>query len=481
MGRDGTGGTGEGRGRRAAATLAVLLALGATLLAAVPTLRLYTPAPLDRTDAEVVADALPRLRYLRSALDDGAGERMQGLFPEGYYFTSVLYGIAWVDVGARDAARRPEALREARWALDRLDSPAGRASFSPVGALPYGVFHAGWACWLRAGVLRLAGGADADPATAGRLTADVQALAAAFDASPTPFLQAYPGQAWPVDSVVAVAALALHDAVLREAGQPARHIATLARWAAAARARTDPATGLLPHRVDPRSGRPLEGARATSQVVLLRFLADVDPVWSARDHRRFRTLFASTVPGVPGVREHPRGSDLGGDVDSGPIVLGLSASASTVELGTAVVHGDRETARALAGLAETTGAPLRWRGQKRYALGLLPVGDAFLAWAVTARRWVSPVPSVVHASAAVPRWWRLPWHLATLSLLVPVWTVALLLTARARRPGGPGPARDPSARSGSRCARWRCRWSAGSGQPGGSACSSWVRRGAIRP
>jgi len=435
MAREGAARGGD-RARRTAAALAVLVALAATLLAAVPTVRLYTPSPLDRTDAEIVADALPRLRFLRAAMDRGAGERMQLLFPEGYYFTSVLYGIAWVDVGARDASRRGEALREARWALARLDSARGTEPFAPASGLPHGVFHAGWTTWLRGGVVRLAGGTQGDPSGAARLAAEAEALRAAFDGSRTPFLQAYPGQAWPVDSVVAVAALRLHDAVLGDAGRPPQSEATIRGWASLARARTDPATGLLPHRVDPVDGRPVEGARATSQVVLLRFLADVDPGWSSRDHRRFRARFASTVPGVPAVREHPRGVSRPGDVDSGPLVLGLSASASTVGLGTAVVHGDRATARALAGLAEATGMPLRWRGRTRYALGVLPVGDAFLAWSVTARRWVSPPAAPGGGSDPALRWWRVPWHLATLSVLVPLWVVAVLLVAPPRaRPG----------------------------------------------
>lgn len=445
--------------RGAALTVAVVVAVLSLALAARVGVVAYGPRPAGRQLAAQV-------RFLDEAIQHGAGPRMQQLFPEGHFFLTAL------TASAATAVPKPDLDRVRQWRA-HLDAPETLAVFGSGMVPEHGIFQAGWSLSVAVDLAAV----SQQPAD----RADVELRASAVDAalrlSPTGFPESYPQQYWPCDSVVAASSLARAARLLDRPDW----LATVRGWRATVSAEVDPATGLLPHRVDPRSGRPLEGARATSQVVLLRFLADVDPVWSARDHRRFRTLFASTVPGVPGVREHPRGSDLGGDVDSGPIVLGLSASASTVELGTAVVHGDRETARALAGLAETTGAPLRWRGQKRYALGLLPVGDAFLAWAVTARRWVSPVPSVVHASAAVPRWWRLPWHLATLSLLVPVWTVALLLTARARRPGGPGPARDPSARSGSRCARWRCRWSAGSGQPGGSACSSWVRRGAIRP
>ena len=43
--------------------------------------------------------------------------------------------------------------------------------------------------------------------------------------------------------------------------------------------------------------------------------------------------------------------------------------------------GDAETAEALRATVEAAGLPLQWRGERSYALGRLPVGDAFLAWA----------------------------------------------------------------------------------------------------
>lgn len=213
------------RRRRSPWILAAVVAVVTALLgggAAVLTARLYTPSPLERDRAEVVADALPRLAFLRQALQAGAGERMQRLFPEGYFFTFALYGLTWVDVGMSDAARRPEALAQARWALAELDSDVGRAPFSAQLTPPHGVFYVGWISWLRGGVVRLAGGPAEAPVEAQRFFADTDALAAAFseqlDRTGSPFLPAYPRQAWPVDSTVAVAALRLADHL---AGQPA--------------------------------------------------------------------------------------------------------------------------------------------------------------------------------------------------------------------------------------------------------------------
>lgn len=45
-----------------------------------------------------------QLHYLEAALDDGAAKNMQQLYPEGYLFTHLLYGLAW----ANWAAKLPE-------------------------------------------------------------------------------------------------------------------------------------------------------------------------------------------------------------------------------------------------------------------------------------------------------------------------------------------------------------------------------------
>lgn len=46
-----------------------------------------------------------QLKFLQTALDDGAGERMQQFFPEGEFFTHVLTGLAQ----AHDPATLPHA------------------------------------------------------------------------------------------------------------------------------------------------------------------------------------------------------------------------------------------------------------------------------------------------------------------------------------------------------------------------------------
>ncbi|MER5700808.1 hypothetical protein ABT023_02435 [Micromonospora sp. NPDC002296] len=405
---------------------AVLLSAAALL----GVVRLVAPATAGPDDEP--PGVARQLAFLRAALDDGAGSDAQALFPEGWFFAHALYGLARVELGLREpAGRREPALREARWALARLESPDGTAPFDPGLTPAYGIFWQGWTNWLRGGVLALQPADRRDPAEAARFAEASAAVGAAFDGSASPYLAAYPGQAWPVDSTVAIASLRLHDALL-----PPRFTGTVTRWLDGVRQRLDPDTGLLPHRVDLATGAPAEVARATSQSVVQRFLVDVDPAFAREQYLRFRDRFVATPLGLgPAVREYPHGMDGPGDVDSGPLLLGVSLSATVVTLGAAQSQGDAALAGALANYGDLVGVPVDTPWTRRYALGVLPVGDAFLAWAKTARPWVADPPDPPPATV---RWW---WRLPLLSALL-LAGAALWLPDLSRRRRGRGGTRD---------------------------------------
>ena len=380
--------------------LRILLALAVSASAAVGALRLTLPA-------DKPADVRRQLAFLRHELDRGAPAKAQASFPEGYFFLYALYGLTEVQLGLGEPpAERADEVREAGWALAQLDGDQGRAPFNPALKPAYGIFYRGWVNWLRGGLLSL----QADPVQAARFETDSAEIAAAFDASDSPFLPAYAGQAWPVDSTVAIASLRLHDALL-----PARYSATVARWLTGAKQRLDPATGLLPHQVDVDTGMPLEGARGSSQSMIQRFLVDLDPAFAREQYLRFRKLFRSAPLGLgPAIREYPAGVDGPGDVDSGPLLLGVSLSATVVGLGAARAEGDNRLAGALANYGDLAGLPVDTPWTRRYAFGVLPIGDAFLAWSKTARPFVAASPAPPPPD--VSRWWRLP--LLTMFLLV---------------------------------------------------------------
>ena len=321
-------------------------------------------------------DVRSQLGFIRAELDEGAATRMQNLFPEGYFFSYLLYGLTWADLAHARPEWREEALREALWALRYVDSPRARETFPEEQAVPHGVFYAGWTAWLYARVLGIEG--SPVDALAPRFQELTQQIANRLDESPTPFLQAYPGGAWPCDTAVAVAALAEHDRVLE-----GRYATTVRGWLGDVEDRLD-RSGLLAHRVDPQNAETLQGARATSSTLIARFMGAVDPEAGVLYYRATRAAFLTTRFGLTGIAEYPNGEEGEGDVDSGPLILGVSASASVVMAGAAASYADEPTADALFGTMELAGLPIDVGAGKRYGFGLLPVGDAFVAWASAA-------------------------------------------------------------------------------------------------
>ncbi|MBP2349580.1 hypothetical protein JOF29_000663 [Kribbella aluminosa] len=182
----------------------------------------------------------------------------------------------------------------------------------------------------------------------------------------------------------------------------------------------DPATGLLPHQVLPQ----VTGARGSSQAMIQRFLVDIDPTFARSQYQLFRDKFVTGL----GIRECPKGTAGRGDVDSGPLVLGMSLSATVVGMGAARAHHD-SLANRLSRTGELVGMPFSGLRTKRYLFGAVPIGDAFLAWSTSARPLVATDQPAGEGSSG---WWRLPW-LALLWLPVLLLWGALRLRHRGRR------------------------------------------------
>lgn len=386
--------------------LVVALTLGAARTA------WYAVGPLAE-DARLTA----QVHWLnREITQDAAPERMQQLFPEGAAFTLSLTAMATSRAadGSQGAARE-SLIAEVERRNVELRSDAVTATFPAAGGLDHGVFLAAWQLHTQLALARL----TTSPSDMQTAVEGARRILAAVDAGDSPFLDAYPGQSWPVDTVVAMAAVAEVDAAFGVPG--ARE--GLARWVE----RTKPLTvdGLLPHRTT-AEGMPLDAPRGSSSALILAFLPSIDAPWSRQMWPVFRGGFVTRVAGAVGVREHPVGSDQPGDVDSGPLVAGVSLSVSTVTVAAARAHGDPTLAGDLVRQAEVAGIPIDVAGERRYVFGVLPVGDAFLAWARSVPAATAERPPVDAGPAPRPLWWV--W-------LTP-WLLALgVLLALGRRPG----------------------------------------------
>jgi hypothetical protein len=162
-------------------------------------LRLYSSSPLATKNDDVPPMLLAQLAANRAALDAGSPSQMQTLFPEGYYFSYLFHGLAWVELAMRDQSYSEQAIQEALWCLARLDSPQGRAPFPPHLPPDHGMFYSAWKCSLRAGVVVVQQGNDASQIH--ELRKECDAIVLALQGSETPFLASYDGAAWPCDTV----------------------------------------------------------------------------------------------------------------------------------------------------------------------------------------------------------------------------------------------------------------------------------------
>lgn len=184
----------------------------------------------------------------------------------------------------------------------------------------------------------------------------VNALARRFSQSERGLLETYPGEIYVPDNVVTMAGLAQYDACT---GVP-RHRELIDAWI----------SKLKNHWLDDgvlvfAPGQPARGSGAAWNSF---YLPLIDESFAAEQSELMWQRFGDTTIG--GIREWPVGAARGGDVDSGPLILGLSLSATGYALGDAVLR-NRPEAAAIIRNAELTGVTLN----DRYAFAPF-VGDA---------------------------------------------------------------------------------------------------------
>ena len=360
-------------------------ALSGSLLVVLLLIQLHRYSAQDYRAPGGGPDIQQQLNWIGDTLRHGGGEATQIWYPEGYFFAHALYGQALVNqalLNRQNAALLQHNRDEIKWVLAQLDSETGRAPFPRAQAVEYGVFYQGWRNRLLGGLLLLTPVAQREPAFVEQFHLQSAALAQAFSASPTHYLEAYPGQSWPVDNVVALTSLGIHDDLYQT-----HYRDVIAEWLQYTKSHLDPATGLIPHHINAGTGEILQGSRGSSLVLTLSFLPELNADFSREQYTRYRALYAQPVLDFVLTREYPQGVDGPMDVDSGPMLGGIGPIASGVNLAAARANGDDEIFERTAQLAETVGAAFTVNDEKRYSLGLLVIGDTFLVWSKSIVPW----------------------------------------------------------------------------------------------
>ncbi|MFK7923760.1 MAG: hypothetical protein AB8H47_17505 [Bacteroidia bacterium] len=320
-----------------------------------------------------------QLRYLKDKLHAGAAKEMQGVYPEGFVFLNVLYGLSWIEVAESISAKNElfeEAHSEINWVLSELASEDGFRVFEPNLDPAFGVFYKGWTNYLLGRKLKLIPAVQRDSIELLRFRSTTEEIVSALTSQESPFLESYSRLCWPADMVVAMASVSLSSRLGERSYEK-----EIANWLEEVKAKTD-SLGLIPHSSEWGSGLPREPARGSSQSLILVFLFEIDEAFAREQFAIYKQNFLDYRFGLPGLREYPEGmdQDLVGDIDSGPVIWGIGGAASLVGQKTMAIYGESAVAIGIRNSIETFGLGNSRKGKKSYLMGKLPIADAFIAW-----------------------------------------------------------------------------------------------------
>ena len=193
-------------------------------------------------------------------------------------------------------------------------------------------------------------------------------------------IETYPHETYPPDVAAVIGSIGLHD---RATGEDHRKVLTKSLQAFREQL-IDPKSGMLYQSADAHSGTIHDKGRASGTTISVYFLSFADPELSGRLFKAIATTQRSNVAGFTGIREYPLGQDGLGDVDSGPLIMGLSPTASVFALSGARLTGNQDLFQALYRSLDVFGSFSDNKNSVASQLGG-PLGKALLLAMVTAQ------------------------------------------------------------------------------------------------
>jgi hypothetical protein len=163
------------------------------------------------------------------------------------------------------------------------------------------------------------------------------ALVRRLAASPYGIIETYPREAYPPDLAAVISSIGLYD---RATGS--NHQALLTSLKNQFRRRfIDSKTGLVFQAVNASSGKPVDRPRASGTALSAYFFSFFDPTMAKTIFQSLANKQKVSVMGLSGIREYPVGEEGKEDIDSGPLMWGLSPSATAFSVGGARIIGDQ--------------------------------------------------------------------------------------------------------------------------------------------
>jgi len=353
-------------------------------------------------------DVYYQLNFLKTALRNGAGNDMQEVYPEGFIFINALYGLSWIDVISdlpRENELYQEGIKELSWVIKEVSSQQAKDIFHKELPLEYGAFYKGWVNYLIGKKLLIQKKEDINSEDSKIFKRNCHEISEALKSTNSPYLESYIGQKWPADGIIAVTSLKLYNQIYKSD----KYEEQLKDWISNVKLKLDKKTGLIPHSVDAENDAIIEGARGSSQSLILNFIIE-NTTFSKQQFQSYKDHFLDWRMGMPGIREYPKGNWGRGDIDSGPVLLGIGGAASIVGQRTMAVYNDWGTYKGIRNCIETFGVGITSKKSKKYVFGQLPMADAFIAWSNSIEK------STIKGNDL--RNWRLKSQLLSLLLIV---------------------------------------------------------------
>lgn len=227
-----------------------------------------------------------------------------------------------------------------------------------------------------------------DPAFPAATAREHDAVIAAYErrllASPTGLIETYPGESYPTDCAAVAAAIAVHG---RATG--ADHSAVLARWARhVVDTQLDTQTGFVVQRMGWLDAKAHDAPRGSGTALGAYFAGFADRA-VARKMTEALVAHESSFFGFAAIDEYGRGRRGAGDVDSGPVVLGVSVTATGCALGPLRAHGFRADFERVYRTTQLFGVPWRDSDRVRFVTGG-PIGNAMLLAMLTSGPELAP-------------------------------------------------------------------------------------------
>ena len=337
----------------------------------------YQPSLISQNGVMLNYDLIKQLNYLENKLDNGVDHEMQKQYPEGFFFSNLMYGLTWCEFAVdlpEGSTLKNKAVEEAINSLDKLKQDYCRQSFNKNLPLQFGAFYFSWTNYLRAKILMLSNSFAGRDRIISEFNFNCDTLSKIIFTSESPFFESYPEQYWPADILPGIASLSLHNKLFGN-----KYDSTIAYWFDVVESIQNPGVIIFPHSVNNR-GVALQSARGSSLGLILILLKEISEIDAGGIYSLYNRAYKTSFLGLPLIHEYSGNNYGEGDIDSGPVICGYGSVATIIGSGVFRRYGELGLTEQLNQTIEFLGFPYENSETKIYLAGQIPMADFFIAW-----------------------------------------------------------------------------------------------------